>query len=504
MSRQVLSRRTILQGALAATVTAFSPACRSWVARSEPGAVNVPPLDGQLLMDRISLEQAASDFGHVHSVQRRPWAVLKPVSVKDIEKMVRFARDQRLKIAASRGLGESHSYYGQSQVEGGVVIDMQTLKAISEINTQDRSVWVEAGARWSEVLEKTLPLGMSPPTLTDYVGLSVGGTLSVGGIGGQTFRSGLQVDNVLELDVVTGRGELVRCSPSHQKQLFDAVRGGLGQCGIIVRARLRLMEVPQFVRVYSAHYEFKDLALFVKDQKQLIKEGLFDYVEGSVEEGPKGSWYFELTTVKYFARGHEPDDGKLLAALSSRASIQPPKEDGYKKFAMRLLGAWSSDELKRAHPWIDLFVPEEAVESFVQEELQKVLASPIDELGDKPDGGITGRGIILLYAFHPARIHAPFARVPNSETAFLFSVLRSFDSKKQDKVEQLIAKNKAIYKHLTSVGGKRYGAGSIPMSTADWREHFSPVWEQFEQAKRLFDPDNILTPGQKIFLSQAQ
>lgn len=84
--------------------------------------------------------------------------MLQPGSVDDIVKIIRFARAQKLKVAAARGLGESHSYFGQSQVEGGVVIDMSTLSSIHEL-TED-SAWVDTGARWSkQVWAKTLARG---------------------------------------------------------------------------------------------------------------------------------------------------------------------------------------------------------------------------------------------------------------------------------------------------------------------------------------------------------
>ena len=60
--------------------------------------------------------------------------------------------------------------------------------------------------------QTTLPRGLTPPVLTDYLNLSVGGTLAVGGVGATTPRYGLQSDNVLEIDVVTGRGEVLTCS----------------------------------------------------------------------------------------------------------------------------------------------------------------------------------------------------------------------------------------------------------------------------------------------------
>lgn len=59
-----------------------------------------------------------------------------------------------------------------------------------------------------------------------------------------------------------------------------------------------------------------------------------------------------------------------------------------------------------------------------------------------------------------------------------------------------MAKNQALLEQLTAVGGKCYAIGSV---TPRWREHFHPHWERFQRAKRQFDPDNILTPGQGIF-----
>jgi FAD/FMN-containing dehydrogenase len=363
------------------------------------------------------------------------------------------------------------------------------MSALSSIQEMDAtSVWVEAGARWINLLQATVPLGKSPPTLTDYIDLSIGGTLSVGGIGGQAFRWGLQVDNVLELDVVTGTGERVRCSPSHQQALFDAVRGGLGQCGIIVSARLRLVEVPASARTYTALYS--DLSLFLKDQKRLSEDGRFDYLEGFVVSADGGRAY-QLEAVKYFTPGSEPQDANLLAGLSFQPATLQVKDTSYFEFANRLAplveflkanGAWNLP-----HPWIDMFVPEKSAAAFVEQ----VLAETSD--------ADMGQGPILLYAFRRPAAAAPFMRVPTGKTVFLFSLLRTAAPPSPENVAALTAKNQAIFQKLTAVGGKRYGAGSIPMTAADWREHFQPFWERFKKAKQTFDPDNILAPGQGIF-----
>ncbi|MBZ4418476.1 FAD-binding protein [Myxococcus sp. RHSTA-1-4] len=482
MTSRILSRRSVLQGALAAV--SFIPASRSWATTPEPGSIPLPPLDGQLLVDAASRTAAAEDFGHIQ--HRAPWAVLVPGSVDDIVAMVRFARKQGLRIAAARGLGESHSTYGQSQVEAGIVINMSALSTIHEVG--ESSAWVDAGVRWHQLLAATLPSGRSPPTLTDYIELSIGGTLSVGGIGGQAFRWGLQVDNVLEMDVVTGEGELVRCSPSRERPLFDAVRSGLGQFGIIVRARVRLVEVPPRARTYTALYN--DLHRFLEDQRRLIEDGRFDYVEGFAVPAAGGRAY-QLEVVKYYAPGAEPDDAKLLAGLGFQPGTLQVTDGSYFDFANRLaplvallkqLGVWEFP-----HPWMDMFVPARSAEAFIEEVLSQTTEAEM------------GQGPIIIYPFRSAALTTPFLRTPADRHVFLFSLLRTAIPPTPENVEALVQKNRAIYERLTAIGGRLYPVDAVPLSPADWRRHFHPFWGRFEHAKRRFDPDHVLTPGQGIF-----
>lgn len=109
---------------------------------------------------------------------------------------------------------------------GAQVTSLNTLCALHS----DR-VEVEAGMLWSTLLQTTLAHGLTPPVLPDYLHLSIGGVLSVGGIGGTSYRYGAVVDHVLEMQVVTGAGKLETCSPTHQRELFENVLAGLGQCG---------------------------------------------------------------------------------------------------------------------------------------------------------------------------------------------------------------------------------------------------------------------------------
>lgn len=134
----------------------------------------------------------------------------------------------------------------------------------------------------AQILEEVLlALALEHPVRDlDYVHLSVGGTLSVGGIGGTSQHAGVQVDNAAELEVVTGCGERVRCSHEVHRDLFEGVFAGAGQCAIIVRAKLRLVPAETQPRLFLLFYD--DLEAYVADQLQLLRDGRFSYLEGQV------------------------------------------------------------------------------------------------------------------------------------------------------------------------------------------------------------------------------
>ncbi|XP_065049386.1 cytokinin dehydrogenase 5-like [Musa acuminata AAA Group] len=138
--------------------------------------------------------------------------------------------------------------------------------------------------------------GLAPKSWTDYLYLSVGSTLSNAGVSGQAFHHRPQISNVHELDMVTGKGELITCSEEQNSELFHGVLGGQGQFGIIIRARIALETAPHGVRWIRILYS--DFAAFTRDQELLVslhsahRSERFDYIEGFViiDEGLINNW----------------------------------------------------------------------------------------------------------------------------------------------------------------------------------------------------------------------
>ncbi|MGW2522471.1 FAD-binding protein [Streptomyces sp. NPDC001617] len=485
------SRRTVLRGltVTGAAVIGFDPAARSWAttgAGASDGLAGIPPLDGTLVTDDASLTAAADDYGHI--VHHRPVAVLRPGSVRDVVAMVRFCNEHRLHVAPR---GQGHGTFGQAQVEGGLVIETATLAEIGPLRADSTTVTVGAGVRWSEVAKATVAHGLTPPVFTDYLELSVGGTLSVGGIGGQTHRHGAQVDNVTELQVVTGAGEIVRCSPTRRPDLFHAVLAGLGQCAVIVGATLRLVRAPKTVRHYLLPYD--DLDTFLQDQRALVEEGRFDYVEGQVSADSDGAFrVYTLEAVAYGPPvGPAPDDTALLRGLRHNPTGVQSADLAYYDFLDRLAAAVAA--LKEAglwsyaHPWLNLLLPGRSARALTAEVLDALTPSDL------------GPGVVLVYPVLRARLTTPLLSAPADPVPYLFAVLRATPPDDTVTVDRLLAANRSAYEATAAAGGTQYPVGSIPFTEADWRTHFGAAWPAFKSAKHTYDPRGILVPGQGIF-----
>ncbi len=479
-----VSRRTVLGGlAAGVTVIGFDPVKRSWVTEAQaapPGTISLPNLDGELTTDPAALGEASQDFGYI--ISRTPIAVLRPGSANDIVKLVRYANQHGIKVA---GRGEAHSTYGQAQTQGGVVIDMRVLDAIE--TPKASGVWVQAGATWRQVLLATTAAGLTPPVFTDYTDTTVGGTLSVGGIGGASHRHGLQVDNVLALEVVTGDGRSVTCSPTDQPLLFRSVLAGLGQFAIIVRAKLKLIAAPTSVRTFRINYT--DVNAFVADEKKLALDERFSYLEGSVNPDGNGGWFYQLEAAAYYTPNKQPNNTKLLAGLPSGAVIT---ESTYVEWITRIdaqvdflksVGAWTIP-----HPWFDVFLPGSQAAPYVGGVLANLT---LDQ---------TGNGPVLFYAFRRSKLTTLFFETPCEEVVFLFDILR-FAPPVPEIVQQRIAENRALFEQARAIGGKRYPISSIPFTQADWVQHYGVDWFLFVLQKLRFDERNVLTPGQGIFTS---
>jgi cytokinin dehydrogenase len=482
------NRRAVLIGGLAAAASVVGVAVAG---RTESTAdpTNLGPgalphgLDGEIHFDQATRAAAADDFGHL--VHKMPTGVLLPGSGDDVARTVRWSRGLRGKIAPQ---GQSHSVWGRSQTDRGVVVDMSTLHSVHSV--QGDRVVVDAGTKWSEVLAATLPTGKTPPVLPDYIELSVGGTLVVGGVGATTATYGVVADNVIELEVVTGRGDKVTCSAHRNADLFNAVRAGLGQVGVITKATLKLVDAPASVRRFQLFYP--DLATMLRDQRLLAGDNRFDAVQGAIAGSPAGGIAFKIDAAKFFT-GNAPDDNALLAGLSDNPAQRAPSTLEYFAYVNRLAALESllrgNGQWFFPHPWLTTFIGDSRVEAVVGDELSRL--NPATDLGQF--------GQVVLSPLKRSAITSPLLRTPSDALIYAFNFVRVPGTDDAANAQRLVDVNKQVYGRVKAAGGTLYPVSALPLDRNGWRQHFGSAFRDLENAKRRYDPSDVMTPGYEVF-----
>ncbi|KAK3217945.1 hypothetical protein Dsin_011915 [Dipteronia sinensis] len=484
-----------------------------------PFSLETLTLDGYFSFENT--HHAAKDFGNTNHFH--PSAILYPKSVSDIFSTIKhifnMGSTSALTVAAR---GHGHSLQGQSQAHQGVVIYMQSLKEPRmKIHTGELPfVDVSGGELWINILHETLKYGLSPMSWTDYLYLSVGGTLSNAGISGQAFHHGPQINNVYQLEVVTGKGEVVTCSEKQNADLFHGVLGGLGQFGIITRARISLGPAPKMVKWIRVLYS--EFSIFSRDQEHLISiENSFDYIEGFViinRTGLLNNWRSSFNPKDPLLASQFNSDGKILYCLEMAIYFNPDENNIMNQKTESLLSELSyipstlflsevsyMDFLNRVHlseiklrakglwevphPWLNLLIPKSKISKFAQEVFGNILKD-------------NSNGPILIYPVNKSKWNNKTTFVTPDEdifylVAFLSSAMPSSTGK--DGLEHIMTQNQKILNFCAAadLGIKQY----LPHyhTQEEWRDHFGPHWELFVKRKSTYDPLAILAPGQRIF-----
>lgn len=495
MGSSAHSRRTLLRGIGAgAVVVGWNAVTGTWATAetaAASGAVPLPPLDGTLETAPAVLAEFGKDWGGFVTAQ--PKAVLRPGSVRDVVKIVDYARANCLKVSVNGQSGtaddqESHSFWGNASVPGGISIDAKGFSAIHSI-TSTHAV-VGAGVSLHQLSAATLDRGLIVPSQTDYLRLSVGGVASVGGFGGTVPKFGLFSDMIEEVEVVTGAGQVLTASPAVRPGLFHAVINGAGQVAVITKAKVRLMKAPQRVRMFTLSYT--DLGKWQRDQEFLMRDGRFTHQGGGFSRKPDNSgWWYQIEAGYYYTPPESPDETALLSGLHDERAALQVHDHLFRDWTFRVdpgEQAWKDGGFwDGPHPWLHLLVPASKIQTFVPFVLSELKAEQL------------GAGFTILAPFQTSKVTGPLFAKPNEPVAYLCDLLR-MPPPGDPNIQAYLAQNRRFYEKLVALGGKRYIIGAVPgMTPAQWRRHFGTAWPLLVSAKRRYDPDGVLTPGQGFF-----
>jgi FAD/FMN-containing dehydrogenase len=173
------------------------------------------------------------------ALDQRPELVAFPADADDVARVVRFAAERGLRVAAQR---TGHNARPLGALDGTVLVNPAALDAV-ELDAGARRARVGAGARWQDVVPAASELGLaalhgSAPNV-GIVGYSLGG-----GVGWYARKHGIATNRVTAVELVTAAGDRVRVDAEHDAELFWALRGGGGGFGIVTALEFELLDQP--------------------------------------------------------------------------------------------------------------------------------------------------------------------------------------------------------------------------------------------------------------------
>jgi len=136
-------------------------------------------------------------------------------------------------------------------------LDVSGLDGVISIDAAAGTADVQGMCSYETLVAATLRHGLMPKVVPQLKTITLGGAVTGLGIESSSFRNGLPHESVLELDVLTGSGEVLTASPTEHPDLYAGFPNSYGSLGYAVRLRIALDRVQPFVGL--RHVRFSDL-----------------------------------------------------------------------------------------------------------------------------------------------------------------------------------------------------------------------------------------------------
>ena len=164
-------------------------------------------------------------------------------------------------------------------------LDTSGLTNVISVDPEARTADVAGMCTYANLVAATLPYGLSPLVVPQLKTITLGGAVTGLGIESASFRNGLPHESVLELDILTGAGELVTASADQHAELFRAFPNSYGTLGYSTRLRIALEPVAPFVAL--RHIRFHSLQELIAAMERVVDTGGRDgvpvhYLDGVV------------------------------------------------------------------------------------------------------------------------------------------------------------------------------------------------------------------------------
>jgi FAD/FMN-containing dehydrogenase len=426
-------------------------------------------------------------------IDRRPAVIVRPTDAADIIDAVNLARENGLPVGVRCG---AHSVAGNGVTDGGVQIDLSSLKGV-RVDAKARRAWANAGVRWGEFDRATQLFGLATPggrvTTTGVGGFTLGG-----GYGWLSPVHGLTCDNLVSADVVTADGRLVHASAEENSDLLWGLRGGGGNFGIVTSFEFQLHPLGPTVTA--------GLLIHMLDGADDVVRSYRDYVEAAPDElvtalavvqappapdVPPEVVGTPVLGIVVFYVGAPSDGDEIVAGLRR---IGPPAMDmvqpmPYTAF-QAMLDGFAPDGWRAYNRGIHLAgLPDEAIAAFLTYGEQRL--SPMNQ------------AIVFRHGGAVARIARETAAAGNRDAVYMAHPIAAWQDPGEDQMQIAWARRFAD-------AMETFGTGAVYLNFEQdsdpqfLRRGYDPdTWGKLVALKDKWDPSNVFRVNQNVPPSRA-
>ncbi|MFD1672704.1 FAD-linked oxidase C-terminal domain-containing protein [Agrilactobacillus yilanensis] len=426
---------------------------------------------------------ASPEFYHL------PEMVVAPGSKEEIIQILAICRTNHIAIVA-RGSGSNLSG-GTVPVEGGLVMLFTRMNKILEFDKQNLTLTVEPGVITKAINQHIAASGLFfPPDPGSMQISTIGGNISENSGGLRALKYGVIKDYILGLEVVLSNGDVLQTGGKLTKDvagldLTQLMVGSEGTLGIITKAILKLMPVPETNKTMIATYRSMEAAaqsvsdIIAAKITPATMEFLDQVTIKAVEDFAHVGLPTDAAAMLLIQQDGHPreidEDIKTMAKVcrdGDAIDVQVAKDEaeGAKLMAARRTALSALARVKPTTILEDATVPRSEIAALVKfvNETAKKYNLYIGTFGHAGDGNM-----------HPTCLT---------------------DLRDEDEIKRVHLAFDEIYQKTIELGGTvtgEHGVGLAKLPYLPWK--LGRAGMRADQAiKKALDPDNILNP-QKLY-----
>ncbi|KAJ5096599.1 Sugar 1-4-lactone oxidase [Penicillium angulare] len=210
----------------------------------------------------------------------RPELYIRPQTIPEIQQIVTLARRCRRRLVT---VGSGHSPSDLTCTSAWLV-NLDDFNRVLSLDTETRTVTVEAGIRLSELGNRLEENGLMLENLGSIDSQSIAGVIATG-THGSSLRHGLLSECIEGLSLVLPNGQLVRCSADNNPELFRAALVSLGALGIIVEVTFKARKafnVAWRQERYSLAKVFQEWSAGLWTSHEFVRVWWLPYEQGAI------------------------------------------------------------------------------------------------------------------------------------------------------------------------------------------------------------------------------